>query len=233
MPTRRPICLCRAAELAHRRLKNPVRAEELLQRSLVYAPGSRESLDGLKVVYEQRNDPAALAETLERLALATPGSDAAPLYLKAGELQETRLGRRDRAVICYQLASRAAPKDRQALRAGAANSRGRGPLCSRLREPRAPARGLGDRELVEDYVAFAEELVNHPKDHGARHQGPGAGAGGRGAAPQGHRGAEGALQARVRVAGEGQGAQGPVARGARSAGGGAALAGGGPALRLL
>lgn len=158
--------LCRAAELAHRRLKNPVRAEELLQRSLVYAPGSRESLDGLKVVYEQRNDPGALAETLERLALATPGSDAAPLYLRAGELQETRLGRRDRAVICYQLASRAAPKDRQtyvrARRILVAEGRS-APAFESLERQRA---ALGDRDLVEDYVAFAEELVNHPKDHG-------------------------------------------------------------------
>ena len=104
--------LCRAADLARERLKNPLRAEELFLRALVYAPGSRESLEGLRAVYEQRSDPAALAETLERLALATPGPDAAGIYLKAGELHETRLGRRDRAVLCYQLASRAAPRYR-------------------------------------------------------------------------------------------------------------------------
>ncbi len=157
--------LCRAAELAHRRLKNPVRAEELLLRSLVYAPGSRESLDGLKDVYEQRGDPAALAETLERLALATPGSDAAPLYLRAGEIQESRLNRRDRAVICYQLASRAAPKDRQsyvrARRILMAEGRS-APAFESLERQRA---ALGDRELVEDYVSFAEALVNHPREH--------------------------------------------------------------------
>lgn len=157
--------LCRAAELAQQRLNNPVRAEELLQRSLVYAPGSRESLEGLRLVYEQRNDPAALAETLERLALATPGPDAAPLYLRAGALQESRLGRRDRAVLSYQLASRAAPKDRPAYERARHILMAEGryaPAFESLERQRA---ALGDRELVEEYVAFAEALVNHPREH--------------------------------------------------------------------
>lgn len=157
--------LCRAAELAHRRLRNPVRAEELLLRALVYAPDSRESLEGLRAVYEQRSDAASLAETLERLALATPGHDAAALYLKAGEIHETRLGRRDRAVLCYQLASRAAPQDSQAYARARRILIAEGRFAPAFESLERQRAARGDRELVEDYVDFAEALVTHPKEH--------------------------------------------------------------------
>ena len=78
--------LCRAADLCREKLKNPVRAEELFRRALVYSPNAREALEGLRGIYEGRNDAAALGEVLERLALVQSGPAAAALYMRAGEL---------------------------------------------------------------------------------------------------------------------------------------------------
>src|SRR3954453_4039767 len=68
--------LSRAGELAREKLKNLARAEELYRRALVYAPKATEALEGLRALYEQRNDAAALAEIVERLAAATEGPAA-------------------------------------------------------------------------------------------------------------------------------------------------------------
>ena len=40
--------LCRAADLCREKLKNPVRAEELFRRALVYSPNAREGLEDRK-----------------------------------------------------------------------------------------------------------------------------------------------------------------------------------------
>jgi tetratricopeptide (TPR) repeat protein len=157
--------LCRAAELSRDRLRNPVRAEELLRRALVYAPGSRESLEALRSIYEQRNDFAQLAETLEKLALVTPGPDAAALHLKAGELLETKLQRRDRAVLCYQLASRAAPQDRSAYQRARKILLSEARYASAFESLERERAALGDRELADEYAAFAERLLLHPQEH--------------------------------------------------------------------
>src|SRR5439155_22753310 len=83
--------LSRAGELAREKLKNLGRAEELYRRALAYAPNAKEALEGLRALYEQRNDAAALAEIIERLAAATEGPAAAQLDLKAANLFETKL----------------------------------------------------------------------------------------------------------------------------------------------
>lgn len=158
--------LARAGELARERLKNLTRAEELFRRALVYAPNSREALEGLQLLSEARNDHAQLAEVFERLATITAGAASAPLYLKAGEIYETKLGRRDRAVLCYQLASRAAPHERSAYQK-ARNvllTEGRfGPAFEILERERA---ALGERDLLESYLGFAQALLLDPQEHG-------------------------------------------------------------------
>ena len=157
--------LARAGDLARERLKNTSRAEDLFRRALVYAPNAREALEGLRQLAESRNDSALLAETLERLALTNAGAAAAPLYVKAGELYEIKLGRRDRAVICYQLASRAAPQERSAYQKARKLLLGEGrfgPAFDILERERA---ALGDRELLEPYLLFAEALLLDPQEH--------------------------------------------------------------------
>lgn len=157
--------LCRAADLARERMKNPARAEELFRRALVYSPNAREALEGLKTIYEGRNDAAALAGVLEQLALVTPGPAAAALYLRAGELYEGKAQRRDRAVLCYQLASRAAPQERQAYQKARKLLIAEGRYHSVFESLERERAALGERELLEDYVAFAEALVLHPQEH--------------------------------------------------------------------
>lgn len=157
--------LCRAADLCREKLRNPVRAEELFRRALVYAPNAREALEGLRSIYEQRSDAAALADVLERLAIAQGGAAAAALYLKAGELYETRLQRRDRAVLSYQLASRASPQERQAYQKARRLLLAEGHYSSAFESLERERAALGDRELVDEYVTFAESLVNTPQEH--------------------------------------------------------------------
>ncbi len=157
--------LARAGELARDRLKNAVRAEELFRRALVYAPASKEALEGLRALYEQRQDHGALAEILERLAGTQTGPAAAALYLRAADLHENKLGRKDRAVLCCQLATKAAPQERPAFQRARkilwSESRYNAVFDSLERERSS----LGERELIEDYLKFAESLADDPHQH--------------------------------------------------------------------
>lgn len=157
--------LSRAGHLARERLKSPPRAEELFRRALVYAPNAREALEGLRAVAEGRNDAAMLADALERLGLISSGAAAAAHYLKAGELYETKLSRRDRAVLCYQLATRAAPHERAGYQKARAVLLGEGRFGSAYESLERERAHLGERELLEDYVSFAEALVTNPQEH--------------------------------------------------------------------
>lgn len=158
--------LSRAGELARDRLKAFARSEELYRRALAAHAGFREALEGLKALYEQQQDLASLAESLERLAAQSASAESAALYLKAADLHEHKLSRKDRAVLCCQLASRAAPHDRQAAR------RARSLLCEEARfrpafesleRERATQGGNG---MADEYSAFAEALVEDPLEHG-------------------------------------------------------------------
>jgi tetratricopeptide (TPR) repeat protein len=157
--------LAMAGGLARERLKNLPRAEELLRRALVYVPGSREALEGLRALYEQRQDYGSLADVLERLGATVAGQASAAIYLKAADIYEGKLSRRDRAVLCCQLAARAAPQERQAF------ARARRILLSEARylpafESLERERAVvGERDLLEDYLAFAELLVDDPHQH--------------------------------------------------------------------
>jgi tetratricopeptide (TPR) repeat protein len=120
----------------------------------------------LRGIYEGRNDAAALGEVLERLALVQSGPAAAAIYLRAGELYEAKLQRRDRAVICYQLATRAAPQERQAYQKARKLLLAEGRHASGFDSLERERAALGDRELLEEYLSFAESLVGFPQEHG-------------------------------------------------------------------
>src|SRR5690242_19224537 len=102
--------LVRAGQLAHERLRNPARSEELLRRALLIAEDTRPALLGLKAVYEARQDMSALVDVLERLGALSEGDESASFFLKAANLHEQKLFRRDRAVLCLQWAARARPE---------------------------------------------------------------------------------------------------------------------------
>src|SRR6185436_12314834 len=102
---------------------------------------------------------------LERLASVAGGAEAAGLYLRAADLYEHKLGRRDRAVLCCQMASRAEPRERQSFQRARqlllAENRYL-PAFESLERERA---ALGDRDIAEEYVSFAERLADDPTEH--------------------------------------------------------------------
>ena len=157
--------LARAGELARERLRNLPRAEELFRRALVYAPRAREALGGLKSLYEQRQDHAQLADVLERLAALTEGTAAAPLYLRAADLHENRLGRKDRAVLCCQLAARANPQERQAFQRARKILLAEARYLSAWESLERERAALGDRDLGDAYLDLAQHVVDDPFQH--------------------------------------------------------------------
>src|SRR6218665_2877113 len=101
--------LVRAGQLAHERLRNPARSEELLRHALLLAEDPRPALLGLKAVHESRQDTSALVDVLERLGALSQGEEASAFFQQAATLHEQKLFRRDRAVLCLQRAVRAMP----------------------------------------------------------------------------------------------------------------------------
>ncbi|PTL82541.1 tetratricopeptide repeat protein [Vitiosangium sp. GDMCC 1.1324] len=156
--------LVRAGQLAYERLRNPARSEELLRRALLIAEDPRPVLRGLRIVYEARQDMAALVDVLERLGALSKGDEAASCFMKAANLHEQKLFRRDRAVLCLQRAARAKPERATFKRARQllmAEERFQ-PVFESLERERA---ALGGEGMVEEYVVFAERLVEDPTEH--------------------------------------------------------------------
>jgi tetratricopeptide (TPR) repeat protein len=156
--------LVRAAQLSYERLRNPARSEELLRRAMLIAEDVRPVLRGLKIVYEARQDMAGLVDVLERLGSMTQGEEAVSSFMKAANLHEQKLFRRDRAVLCLQRAARVKPERATFKRARQlllAEERFQ-PVFESLERERAT---LGGEGMVEEYVAFAERLVEDPTEH--------------------------------------------------------------------
>ncbi len=159
--------LAQAAEVARRDAANPVRAEELYRALLASDPVSPLALQALSELAEARQDWAALAEVLERRALATAApAEGARLALRLGRLHEEQLGRRDRAVLRYAGAVRLDPS--------LVEARARGlDACLALRRYGQAKRLLdGAREadaepkaLARDYARLGATLADHALFH--------------------------------------------------------------------
>jgi len=157
--------LCRAAELVRNRANDPAQAELFYRQALLVAPDSVEPLRGLKLIYETAGDYLSLAAVLEWLADQATGAESASLLLKAADLYETRLHRRDRAVLCCQRASKADPKDRRAfrrIRQLFLSGRRYQSAFESLERERA---SLGNAGMAAEYAAFAEQLADDPFAH--------------------------------------------------------------------
>jgi tetratricopeptide (TPR) repeat protein len=157
--------LTRAGELARDRIKDFARAEDFFRRALLFAPGSKEPLKDLSLLLEQKQDHASLAELLEVIARSAAGRERAALLLKAADLYEHKLQRKERAILCCQQASKADPSAKQAFRRSRllflSEHRYRLAFDSLQRERAA----LGDAGLAEDYAALAEQLADDPLEH--------------------------------------------------------------------
>ncbi|HZN93644.1 MAG TPA: tetratricopeptide repeat protein, partial [Myxococcales bacterium] len=157
--------LNKAAELSRDRLKNHSRAEEFFRRSLLLKSDQREALLGLKVLFEQKQDQTSLADTLEKLGAQSQGPESATYFLRAAEIYEQKLQRRDRAIFCCQQACRQNPQDRASFRRVRALF-----LQEHKHQSAFDALGherttFGDEGMAEEYVAFAERLIDDPTQH--------------------------------------------------------------------
>ena len=156
--------LVRAGQLAYERLRNPARSEELLRRALLIAEDPRSVLRGLRIVYEARQDMGALVDVLEQLGALSQGEEGVNCFVKAANLHEQKLFRRDRAVLCLQRATRLKPdralfkRARQLLLTEERFQ----PVFESLESERAT---LGGEGMLEEYVGFAERLVEDPTEH--------------------------------------------------------------------
>ncbi len=157
--------LTRAGELTRDRIKDLGRAEDFFRRALLYTPGSKEALKSLLLLLDQKQDYAALAELLEVMARSASGPERAALLLKAADLYEHKLQRKDRAILCCQQASHADPTARPAFRRCRqlflSDHRFRPAFDSLERERVA----LGSAGLADDYAALAENLADDPVEH--------------------------------------------------------------------
>ncbi|MBX5481947.1 MAG: tetratricopeptide repeat protein [Myxococcaceae bacterium] len=158
--------LHKAGELARDRLKRFDRAEDFFRRAALADPSERAPLIGLKSLFEQKQDAQGLAETLERLGAHSKGVEAAALFLRAADLYEQKLGRRDRAILCLQQATRADPQAREAY------DRIRRILMADFKlqsafeclERQRAALG-GGKSLAEPYTEIAEAALDMPEAH--------------------------------------------------------------------
>ncbi|HVE82183.1 MAG TPA: tetratricopeptide repeat protein, partial [Myxococcales bacterium] len=157
--------LNKAGELARDRLKSHARAEEFFRRSLLLKADQREALLGLKALFEQKQDQALLADTLERLGASSTGPESATFYLRAADLFEQKVQRRDRAIFCCQKACRANPQDRASFRRVRAlflQEHKHQSAFDALAHERST---FGDEGMAEEFVAFAERLIDDPTLH--------------------------------------------------------------------
>lgn len=157
--------LTRAGELTRDRIKDLGRAEDFFRRALLYTPGSKEALKSLLLLLDQKQDYPALAELLEVMAVSATGPERAALLLKAADLYEHKLQRKERAILCCQQASHADPTARPAFRRCRqlflSDHRFR-PAFDSLERERA---ALGSAGLADDYAALAENLADDPVEH--------------------------------------------------------------------
>lgn len=157
--------LLAAAELSNQKLKDFPRAEALLRQAATAAPASEEPLRALRLFYEQRQNPTALAPVVEKLAERLSGPEAAGFFLQAARLYEGRLKQHQRAVLCYQRASKADPQEREAFVAARRLLLSEGRFATALETLDRERAALGPAGLADEYAKLAAQLVDDPTLH--------------------------------------------------------------------
>jgi tetratricopeptide (TPR) repeat protein len=159
--------LAKAANLAHVKLRNVARAEELYRQLLRSDPAHPAALRSMVEILEAREDWAGLAAALGREAnAAADPREAALLTLRLGRVHEERLGRRDRGALLYARSARLDP--------GLEEARARGLACfTALRRfgqakrmlDAAREAGAEKKALAREYARLGAELVEEPLEH--------------------------------------------------------------------
>ncbi len=157
--------LSKAGELARDRMRNAGRAEALFRRAHLADPSDRTPLLGLKNLYEQKQDAEALADTLERLAAGAVGTDATALFLRAADLYEQKLGRKDRAVLALQRAARVDPRCREAWERVRRLLLSEGRIVPAFESIERERAALGGSWLGPAYAEIASAVADDPALH--------------------------------------------------------------------
>ncbi len=164
-PSEAASLLCQAADVLIQRSRELDRAQALLQRAAAIDPEAIEPLKRLRVLYEQNQSLAPLAEVLERLAQRTGGAEAATLLHRAAELHDRPLRHPHRAVLCLQLALRADPKRREVIRRVRSVLLKDGRPLSAFESLERERALFGDAGMATEYAALAELLLEDPPSH--------------------------------------------------------------------
>ncbi|HUL59614.1 MAG TPA: tetratricopeptide repeat protein, partial [Anaeromyxobacteraceae bacterium] len=162
-----PALLAKAAGLAHARLKNVARAEELYRQLLSTDPQNPAALRSLVRLFEEREDWPGVAAALDREAQNTADPrDAARLTLQLGRVQEDRLGRRDRAALLYARACRLDPSLEEARTLALACHVALRRFAQAKRTLDAARDSGADRRgIAAEYARLGAVLADEPLEH--------------------------------------------------------------------
>jgi len=161
--------LSQAARLAHEKLGNLARAEELYRQLLEAAPADPAAHRAMEALLEERGDWPALAAALERdAAQAEDRREAARIAVRLARVHEERLGRRDRAALLYLRAHRLDPGLEEARARGVAAlvALRRYGQAKRLLDQAREAGAVEVRALAAEYARLGAALVDEPLEHG-------------------------------------------------------------------
>ncbi|HEY6003735.1 MAG TPA: tetratricopeptide repeat protein, partial [Anaeromyxobacter sp.] len=159
--------LAKAAGLAHTKLRNVARAEELYRQLLQADPTHETALHSVVQILEEREDWPALAAALEREAQAAADPrEAARLTVRLGRVHEEKLGRRDRGALLYARAVRLDPSNEEARTRGLACFTALRRFGQAKRMLDAARDAGGDRKaLAREYARLGALLVDEPLEH--------------------------------------------------------------------
>jgi tetratricopeptide (TPR) repeat protein len=146
--------LCRMGLLCEERAKNLEVAEKCYKRALAIEPDSRSALEGLRRVYEQRGEPALVAQVLQAEEKIVDGDARAVLAVERAKILRDQLGDLDGAAEAFESALHASTGSVEAaqgfvelLDRGLPRERSRGVLGA-LIEIFAKTRRIRDRQIA-------------------------------------------------------------------------------------
>lgn len=99
-----------AAEIIYRRLSDPQRASELLEKVLAADPAHAKASELLETIYSERQDWGALADLLENKAKISRGPERVEALCALAEVYEDRLGKLEEAAARYEAALGESPR---------------------------------------------------------------------------------------------------------------------------
>ncbi|HNS97346.1 MAG TPA: protein kinase [Polyangiaceae bacterium] len=104
-----------AAELLETRLGEPAKAKELYEQVLAEDPSHDRATEALLGIYEKEDNAASLVKILTNKAERLSGSQAADIWVRAGDVYETKLKDMTNAIRCFESAVQQDETNQRAL----------------------------------------------------------------------------------------------------------------------